>query len=941
MEDICFRIRRSINQAPLFIPLALTFFFCFFLNPQPVPAQQTAPPSHILMINSYHQSFEWEQEIFRAVQEVLQPRQNNIQLHIENMDTKRIPYTDDYREKLLSVYRHKYASLDFSLIIATDDNAFNLMRQYRDDLFPGIPVVFCGVNFFRNDMLEGHSGFAGVAETFDAGATLKAALELHPATENILIINDYLPTGRAWTHTIKMELGNLSEKRNISYADNLSMEDLLAVVRDLPEKSLILYGVYFRDRLNRFYTPKESTTLISHASPVPVYGLLDFNLGHGIVGGKLISGYYQGKAAALIAEQVLTGTDPGQIPIMKNAANHYMFDHDQLVRWKINTARLPAEAVIINQPYSLYREHKVLVLQISGFFALMIIVIFALALTISRRQKAEKKLKQLHKTLAQKVKDRTRELHSAMEFSERTSQKLMVTSARMQSILDNSPVGIIFASKDREIKQVNSEIVALSGYDYDDLIGKSTAKFFVSSRTYEEFGRDAYPILLNHETYETRIQFRKKDGTTLLCHIQGRLVFHGDETRGIIWIIRDISASEAAEKERKSIAKKLEQAQRYKSLNTMAGAIAHHYNNIMMSVQGNIELLQMGLSKASKPYKLATNALESAHKASQISTSMLTYVGQQRMNARIMELGCLITDAGDLLRNNVRDTTRITTTQHTSPLFCRMDPSQITEVLLNLVMNADEAIKGANGRITVKTCAANIDHLEHPTPFRDVPLRPGQYLSCEISDNGSGIDPDTADHIFEPFFSTKFTGRGLGLSIVAGIIKSHNGTMQIKSSLGKGSTISIFLPAEVSPESIDRQQPGTGLADAAIPEFSGTVILADDNLEVGRLGEKILEKLGFNVVLASDGQEAVHQFITNRHSVTLTLLDAVMPHMSGIEALNKIKSIDSTAKIILVSGYNQDQIKLNDSPGKPDMFIQKPYRLNKLITAVSTVLDLV
>ncbi|MCG8637900.1 MAG: ATP-binding protein [Desulfobacterales bacterium] len=934
-----FRIQRCVNQTSLFISLALLFSFCLFFRPQPAPAREAAPPSHILMINSYHQSLEWEKDIFRAVQEVLQPGKNNIQLHIENMDTKRVPYTDEFKEKLVALYRHKYASLDFSLIIATDDNAFNLMRQYRNDLFPGVPVVFCGVNFFREHMLEGYPGFAGVAETFDAGATLKTALELHPETENVLVINDYLPTGRAWTQTIKTELEDLSEKLNITYAGNLSMADLLRSVRQLPEKSIILYGVYFRDRLNRFYTPKESTALISGASPVPVYGLLDFNLGHGIIGGKLISGYFQGRAAALIAQQVLAGRDPGQIPVMKNAANHYMFDHDQLARWKINTARLPDGAVIINRPGSFYRDHKVFVWQISGFFALMAMVIFALALTIRRRKKAENRLRQLHKTLAQKVKDRTRALHSAMEFSEKTSRELMMTSARMQSILDNSPIGIIFASKDREIKQVNSEIVSLSGYDYDELIGKNTEKFFMSPQSWKEFGKKAYPVLLNHETYETRIQFRKKDGATLWCHLQGRLVFQGDETRGIIWILRDISESMAAEKEKQIIAKKLEQAQRYKSLNTMAGAIAHHYNNIMMSVQGNIELLRMGLSKSSKAHQLATSALESAHKASMISTSMLTYVGQQKMEARIMEFNSLISDTCDLLRNNVRETTGITMVQSPSPLFCRMDPAQITEVLLNLVMNADEAVEGENGQITLKTFATNIDHLEHPTPFRDVALKPGRYICCEISDNGSGIDLDTADHIFEPFFTTKFTGRGLGLSIVAGIVKAHSGTMQIKSSPGKGSCISIFLPVELSPESIESRQPEKETPDAAIPEFSGTVILADDNLEVGRIGEKLLRRLGFNVILASDGQEAVDQYINNRPLVTLLLLDAVMPNMNGVEAMTRIKSIDSSANIILVSGYSQDQIKMNNAPFKPDMFIQKPYRLNKLITAVSMVLE--
>lgn len=918
----------------LFVQLVMGCFSVFLIPCSPLPA---ASFSHILVINSYHQSMNWEQDMFSAIQTVLEPEKNNYQLHVENMDTKRVPYTEAYRNKLLAVWRHKYASMDFRLIIATDDNAFDLMRNFRDRLFPGVPVVFCGVNFFRDDMLDGVPGFTGVAEAFDVKATLETALDCHPETSHVLVINDYLPTGKAWTRIIRSELKPYTGRLDISYSGDLAMADLLAEIRNLPESSLIIYGVYFRDRLNRYFSPKESTNLITRESPVPVYGLLDFNLGHGIVGGNLISGYFQGKAAALIARQILAGTDPAQIPVLKTGTNEYMFDHHQIVRWGIDERLLPANSIVVNRPDSFYREHKRLVWQVCGFFAFMAGGIVVLAATIARRRRAEKRLRRLHVTLEHKVADRTRELKDAKALAEKNSRELMKTSTEMQLILDNSPVGIVFSGTDRIIKRVNAEIVRISGYGHDELVGKSTRRFFVSDEDFEALGKNAYPVLMKDNVYETDMRLRKKDGNELWCHMQGRLIFGQDETPGVIWIIEDISRQVAAKEEKLAMAKKLEQAQRYKSLNVMAGAIAHHYNNIMMVVQGNIELLMMAFKRDSAHHRMAATALKSAKKASRISGSMLTYVGQRKMETQVTDICKFITDSRGLLDNNVRDTTEITIYPEPAPLYCDIDPAGLMEAVLNLVINADESIPRDDGRISLRIYGADIEALDHPVPFSETDFRKGGYVCLEIADNGSGMDQNTVDHIFDPFFSTKFTGRGLGLSVVAGIVKAHKGTMQMRSTPGEGSCLSILMPRVQAPvpEGVSTDLP----FPIPLPRFSGTVVFADDNLEVAITGRDLLEKIGFDVVLASDGQEAVDLYRHNRESVVLVILDAVMPNKSGVDALNELKKTDAAVKIILASGYGEDQIGLDETNVKPDRFIQKPYNLDRLVRVISSVLN--
>lgn len=917
----------------------LLFFLCLCRLPAPAGASSLPEaPVRILVINSYHQSMQWEKDIFKALQDTLRPLENNIQLHVEHMDTKRIPYTDPYRNKLLAWLRYKYAGMGFRLIVASDNNAFDLMRQTRDTLFPGTPVVFCGVNFFRQDMLSGLSGFTGVAETFDARATLTAALTLHPETDQVLVINDYLPTGRAWTRAMKQDLRDVAPRVRISYVGDVSMPDLLDQLRALPDGSLVIYGVYFRDSLNRFYPPNESTSLIAGACPVPIYGLLDFNLGHGIIGGKLTSGYSQGKAAADIAARILKGEPPAEIPVATHGLNRFMFDHIQLEKWKINGRNLPDDALVINPPRSFYREHKTLVLELSVVFALMAWVILMLTLAFSRQKRAEKKFRHLHKTLEDKVGERTRELHQAMEIAEKTSRKLMVTSVEMQSILDNAPIGIIFATTDRRIKQVNAEVVRISGYALKDLIGKTAREMFMSSQAYREFGEKAYPTLLDHQIYEARIQLKKKNGHPVWCNIMGRLVSHCDHTQGVIWIISDISEHMAAEQERKAIARELEQAQRYKSLNVMAGAIAHHYNNIMTSVQGNIELLLMGLPESSRIRKLAVNALNSAQKASGMSTSMLVYVGQQQVHPMALDLSALVQDLRELLSNNVRPGTEIRVEQATAPMFCNVDPAQIREVILNLVVNADESIPEDSGRISLRTYAATLRDIGRPAPFRDVDLSADQYVCCEIEDNGTGMDKETSDHMFEPFFSTKFTGRGLGLSIVAGILKAHNGAVRVISTPGKGTAIRFFLPAAPAPVKTQPELEDNLAAAPDLPTFTGKVILADDNLDAARIGELLMKRLGFEVFLASDGREAIDLYRVHGHTRPLVLLDAVMPRVSGTDALKRIRKIDPEARIILISGYSQDQIEPDLTTARPDAFVQKPYSRDKLVDAFTRIM---
>jgi hypothetical protein len=213
----------------------------FFLLPTNSLSAQSLSPRHILILNSYHQSLPWVQEIVQAIYDELQPYTNNLILHIENMDTKRV-YNDEYVKRLYHVYMMKYRNVPLDIIIASDNNAFDFLRTYRDRLFPEVPVVFCGVNSFQDSWIAKHPGFTGVIEKLDALGTIQLALKLHPDTKEIFIIHDNLTTGILWEETIKQELQTFKTGVKFTFSPNVSMKELEYHLRNLDERTLVLLG---------------------------------------------------------------------------------------------------------------------------------------------------------------------------------------------------------------------------------------------------------------------------------------------------------------------------------------------------------------------------------------------------------------------------------------------------------------------------------------------------------------------------------------------------------------------------------------------------------------------------------------------------------------------------------------------------------------------------
>ncbi|MBE9561845.1 MAG: response regulator [Proteobacteria bacterium] len=362
----------------------------------------------ILLINSYHQSMGWSEEIYQAVQDVFDSENIKYQLHIENMDTKRVKYNENYQQYLSELYNYKYhqdSKINFDLIILADNNAFDFMTKYHDKLFPTVPVIFCGVAFNKGLKVT-NPYFTGVEEIFDAPATIEVALKLNPNLKEIFVINDFLPSGIAWAKMIKDDLQakGYNEKFKISFADDWNMQKLQKHINNLPKNSMGMIGLYFRDRDGKYFTAKESAKLMSQGHNTPIYNLLDLFLDkQGAVGGNVISGYYQGETAARLAIRMLNGENIKDIAIIKKGANRYIYDYQGLTRLKLPIEKLPEDSIILNQPYSFYKEYKTLVWMVAIFINILIILNIFLLKNIAKRKIVEQELKQASDTLEIKV----------------------------------------------------------------------------------------------------------------------------------------------------------------------------------------------------------------------------------------------------------------------------------------------------------------------------------------------------------------------------------------------------------------------------------------------------------------------------------------------------------------------------------------------------------
>ena len=535
----------------------------------------------------------------------------------------------------------------------------------------------------------------------------------------------------------------------------------------------------------------------------------------------------------------------------------------------------------------------------------------------------------------QALEQRVRDLEAEFARLKNTEKKLRISEELFRQAFRTSPDSInLNRASDGKYIDINEGFTKIMGYTRDEVIGKSSLELNIWEDPDE---RKRLVDGLNAAGYVENMEasFVGKDGNVKVGLMSARILDANEETI-ILSITRDITDRKLAEADHQKLERQIQQTQKLESLGVLAGGIAHDFNNILMAVLGHAELALDEISPMSPARGSILQITTAARRAAELCRQMLAYSGRATFTLEKVNLRELIEEMAHLLKTSISKKAVLNLSLERGLPAIQVDPSQVRQVVLNLIINASEAVGDRSGVITVAAGATRCDaDYLRKTELHDS-LAPGLYVHLEVTDTGCGMDAETRGRIFEPFFTTKFTGRGLGLAAVLGIVRAHKGAIKVYSEFGKGTTFKVLFPALDMEEK--RVQPhAPSLSDNW--RGKGVILLADDEESLRALGAMMLERLGFTVLTAVDGRDALELYRKRQNEISLVVLDLTMPHMDGAQAFGELRRINPDIRVILASGYSEEDVAARFAGKRLSGVLQKPYSLVKLRELLMKVSD--
>ncbi len=550
-------------------------------------------------------------------------------------------------------------------------------------------------------------------------------------------------------------------------------------------------------------------------------------------------------------------------------------------------------------------------------------------------ERGEQELREAHDALEKRVKERTKDLVEAnlkltseIKTRKETQRSLQASEAKYRELF-NSVHDFIYQhdleGNFTEYNQVFKDLFQAPGGDPSLLNVKDIMPVDLRPQFEKYMAR-----LMEHGRDEGNLRAVGTNGKEVIMEYKNLLVRDADGTViGVRGSGRDVTEKILAQKERNKLQSQLIRAQRLEALGTLAGGIAHNFNNLLMGIQGNASLAGLQL-EGDHPITNYLRKIETAVKSgSRLTHELLGYAREGRYEVKPFHLNHLIRQSAGAFGETRKEITIHLDLAEDLPGTVA-DISQVEQVLFNLYINAADAMP-QGGALYLKT--RSITH--HELQGKAYTPKPGRYVHLEVRDTGCGMDQDTMDHMFEPFFTTKGLGKGtgLGLASVYGIVKGHAGYIDVDSRTGTGTSFHIYFPA--SEEETAEEEP----RNPKITQGRETILLVDDEPVVLDVCARILDQLGYRIFTAGSGKEALESFKENRDRIDLVILDMVMPEMGGGETYNRLKTIDPGVKVLLSTGYSLDGQAREIMDRGCDSFVQKPFSPEQLSRKIREILD--
>jgi PAS domain S-box-containing protein len=542
-------------------------------------------------------------------------------------------------------------------------------------------------------------------------------------------------------------------------------------------------------------------------------------------------------------------------------------------------------------------------------------------------------LRESYNTVEQQVQERTAELQVTntrltAEITERkrAEDALLKNEAKQRAMIENIVDVIAIIDQDAINIYMSPNIERWFGWKPEDVIGKATGKIIhpddlkraqnVFDRLYEEV----------NSAITAECRFLCKDGSYKWIEFTAVNLLHEPDIAGVLLSFHDITERKYGEEERLRLEQQFHHAQKMESLGVLAGGIAHDFNNILTVILGHCYMAKSDYIPETE-YKEVFLKIEAAgNRAADLCRQMLTYAGKTPLVQTRVNLRPLIDEVVKILQAAIKKHVSITLDLGCNVPEIKGDTGQIQQIIMNLIINAAEAIGDKNGTIRVVLSITVFEATQTGIDTFGTAILPGRYASIEVTDTGCGMDTETQVRIFEPFYTTKFTGRGLGMSAISGIIKSHEGILQLTSTPGVGTTFKIFFP--VPKTSGDAETSSTTIS--LTEKTGGTILLVEDEETLRVMGKTMLDAMGFSAMTASNGSEALEIYRERGSEINVILLDLIMPVMGGIQAYHELRKISPAIPIIICSGYGVESVEdvIGNDPHAG--FVHKPYKPDEL-----------
>lgn len=821
-------------------------------------------PDHkqVLILHSYHLGYVWTANIHEGLRDVLQGSRLDVDLRTEYLDWKHFP-TEENLARQFETLRAKYHDHRFDLVITSDNKALEFVLEHRAQLFPGVPIVFCGYNGFRPDLLARDQNVTGVAEFVDGWGTVEMGLRLVPQTRRVWVVTDLTETGRAVRREVERSLQIHAPDIEARFiGEGLSTEEVLARVEGIPGEDMILVGPFNQDSRGRFLDLWELAELMRDRHvQAPVLHLYEEALGHGVLGGSLMSGRLQGEAAGHLAVRVLRGEAAGAIPVRMDATVHRVVDFKEMRRFGIPETRIPEGSEILNPPESFYARHKHLIL---GSLVVSILAVLALTgVLVARRQRelalrrSEARLRALvqnmpvlvcafdeggqiivwnracesasgypaeeilggpeqHAFDLMKAEDwfSVVRLARGTEAEPRAELELQGKDGRSRTVLWTSearrfPIpgwagwivgidvteqrlaeaerarlalavsqtvdGVLLASSDRTIAYVNAAAAAVFAERPEDMTGKRLDPYFAASAPGEGMAAIWQEIQAGRP-WRGRLREVRPDGTERVLDALFSPIRQAGEPRpSAVVVVRDVTRQLELED-------LLLRSQRMESLGALASGVAHDFGNLLTTILSSTDLLEMDFDDPTQRQRDVEVVRKTAQRGADLVRQLLGFARSRPSELTTVDFHRVLEELREMLARTLPKTIRIELDLRATRHCIQGDGGQILQVLLNLALNARDAMP-SGGTLSFRTASAD------------------SQIHVSIQDTGTGMSPEVMARIFEPFYSTKGEGKGtgMGLAMAYALVKSHGGEIEVRSAPGKGTTFHLRFDAKACP----------------------------------------------------------------------------------------------------------------------------------------------